>query len=228
MGPTLIAYFSSCWLRRKDSGSSPVSICNAEIAVEQKAPHTIHKALCCTTSNLLFTLSEAELYAKSHYSPILIKLNFYNTQPFYGTLGFCPGLPGWTGTRKVKPIWIYWARDSEWQWHQLGHMQICTLTQTFFFHASAPPLSFLLAGCPSCHQTNSIEALKDDYRRLNFYKVNFNLHVEQPAINNKFVVILVNRFLAPSIKYGALQAFGALRAFFSITQIDCTSLTWQD
>jgi len=22
------------------------------------------------------------------------------------------------------------ARDSEWQWHQLGHMQICTLTKT--------------------------------------------------------------------------------------------------
>jgi len=21
-------------------------------------------------------------------------------------------------------------QDSEWQWHQLGHMQICTLTQT--------------------------------------------------------------------------------------------------
>ena len=28
-------------------------------------------------------------------------------------------------TRKVKPIWIYTAKDSEWQWHQLGHMQIC-------------------------------------------------------------------------------------------------------
>ena len=22
------------------------------------------------------------------------------------------------------------ARDSEWQWHQLGHMQVCTSTQT--------------------------------------------------------------------------------------------------
>ena len=33
------------------------------------------------------------------------------------------------------------ARDSEWQWHQLGHMQICTLLQTDN-HASTPPLSF--------------------------------------------------------------------------------------
>ena len=28
-----------------------------------------------------------------------------HTQPFYGPRGFCPGLPGCAGTRKVKPIW---------------------------------------------------------------------------------------------------------------------------
>jgi len=33
------------------------------------------------------------------------------------------------------------ARDSEWQWHLLGHMQVCTLLQTDN-HASTPPLSF--------------------------------------------------------------------------------------
>jgi len=33
------------------------------------------------------------------------------------------------------------ARDSEWQWHQLGHMQICTSLQTDN-RASTPPLSF--------------------------------------------------------------------------------------
>jgi len=31
------------------------------------------------------------------------------------------------------------ARDSEWQWHQLGHMQICISLQTDN-HASTPPL----------------------------------------------------------------------------------------
>ena len=52
------------------------------------------------------------------------------------------------------------ARDSEWQWHQLGHMQVCTLLQTDT-HASTPPLSFFLqAGCPSCRPTNSVKALK--------------------------------------------------------------------
>jgi len=51
------------------------------------------------------------------------------------------------------------ATDSEWQWHQLGHMRVCTSIQTDN-HASTPPLSFLQAGCPSCHPTNSVKALK--------------------------------------------------------------------
>jgi len=53
------------------------------------------------------------------------------------------------------------ARDSEWQWHQLGRMQVCTSLQTDD-HASIPPLSFLQAGCPSCRPTNSVKALKAD------------------------------------------------------------------
>ena len=33
------------------------------------------------------------------------------------------------------------VRDSEWQWHQMGHMQVCTSLQTDN-HASSRPLSF--------------------------------------------------------------------------------------
>jgi len=51
------------------------------------------------------------------------------------------------------------ARDSEWQWHQMGHMQVCTSLQTDN-HTSTSLLSFLQAGCPSCSPTNSIKALK--------------------------------------------------------------------
>ena len=43
------------------------------------------------------------------------------------------------------------ARDSEWQWHQLRHMQVCTSLQADN-HASTPPLSFLQAGCPPATQ----------------------------------------------------------------------------
>jgi len=51
------------------------------------------------------------------------------------------------------------ARDSEWQWHQLGDMQVNTSLQTNN-HASTPQLRFLQAGCPSCRPTNSVKALQ--------------------------------------------------------------------
>jgi len=57
------------------------------------------------------------------------------------------------------------ARDSEWLWHQLGHMQVCTSLQTDN-HASTPPLVFLQAGYPSCCPTNSINALKANQTSL--------------------------------------------------------------
>jgi len=55
------------------------------------------------------------------------------------------------------------ARDSKWQWHQTDK------------YASTPPLTFLQAGCPSCHPTNSVKALKTHKqkhkRRQNFKTV---------------------------------------------------------
>ena len=61
------------------------------------------------------------------------------------------------------------ARDSEWQWYQLGHMQVCTSLQTDS-HASTPPLSFLQAGCPSCLPTNNIKAVKVEALNLQVEK----------------------------------------------------------
>ena len=77
---------------------------------------------------------------------------YTHTHTFNGPF---PGLPRWAGTRKVKPE----ARDSEWQWHQPGRMQVCNSLQSDN-HASTPLLSFLQAGCPSCRPTNSVKALK--------------------------------------------------------------------
>ena len=39
------------------------------------------------------------------------------------------------------------ARDSEWQWHQVGHMQVCISLQTNN-HASTPPLGFFAGRMP--------------------------------------------------------------------------------
>ena len=46
------------------------------------------------------------------------------------------------------------ARDSEWQWHLLGHMQVCTSVQADN-HASTLPLSFLQAALPAAQPTAS-------------------------------------------------------------------------
>jgi len=72
------------------------------------------------------------------------------------------------------------ARDSEWQWHLLGHMQVCTSLQTDN-HASTPPLSFLQAGCPSCRPTNSVKSLK-----ANVYQegTKINIEVNERSLKN--------------------------------------------
>jgi len=40
------------------------------------------------------------------------------------------------------------ARDSEWQWHQLAHMQVCTSLHSDN-HASTPPVSITELNCMS-------------------------------------------------------------------------------
>ena len=52
------------------------------------------------------------------------------------------------------------ARDSEWQCHQLGHMQVCTLLQTDNHVTCQHPTTLFFYRCPSCCPTNSVKALK--------------------------------------------------------------------
>jgi len=81
-----------------------------------------------------------------------------HTHPFNGPLSRTTRVSGY---QKGKTNLDFTeARDSEWQWHQLGHMQVCTSLQTDN-HASTPPLSFLQAGCPSWRPTNSVKARKE-------------------------------------------------------------------
>ena len=53
----------------------------------------------------------------------------------------CPGLPVSCYQKGNTNLDFTEATDSEWQWHQLGHMQVCTSLQTDN-HASTPPLNF--------------------------------------------------------------------------------------
>ena len=86
------------------------------------------------------------------------------------------------------------ARDSEWQWHQMGHMQVCTSLQTDN-HASNPPLNFLQAGCPSYRPTNSVKALKaqawDWYWKWDVYIVIGTVGVA----DNLFVLVVFALFI---------------------------------
>jgi len=57
-------------------------------------------------------------------------------------MALCLGLPGVDRYQKGKTnLDFAEARDSEWHWHQLGHMQVCTSLQTDN-HTSTPPLCF--------------------------------------------------------------------------------------
>jgi len=47
-------------------------------------------------------------------SPVQMPSSLQYDPHYYTTAtpvnGPCPGLPGWAGTKKVKPIWIYWSK----------------------------------------------------------------------------------------------------------------------
>jgi len=62
------------------------------------------------------------------------------------------------------------ARDSEWQWHQLSHMQVCTSLQTDN-NASTPPLSFYRP-----------DALPDQSVNVKFVGRHYTTHPGAPTV----------------------------------------------
>ena len=109
---------------------------------------------------LAITLSNFDRYPQylvKNISSVLIKKNTHThtfNGPFSRTAQVSRYQKGKTNLDFTE------ARDSEWQWHQLDYVQVCTSLQTDN-HASIPPLSFLQARCPSCRSTNSVKALKN-------------------------------------------------------------------
>ena len=111
------------------------------------------KAVKRSSLLLLFSIAAAVILDFRTFEILMVT----HTHPFNGPL---------SGTTRVSRyqkgktnLDFTEARDSEWQWNPLGHMQGCTSLQTDN-HASTPPLSFLQAGCPSCRPTISVKALK--------------------------------------------------------------------
>ena len=106
--------------------------------------------------------------------------------------------------------WILLKQESEWQWNPLGHMQVCTSLQTDN-HASTPPLSFLQAGCPSCHLTNSVKALKaqTDWQRYSWIKCTSLLYVGRlwPTNSNTSICSGLVVQVVPTLLRSSCQEF---------------------
>jgi len=70
------------------------------------------------------------------------------------------------------------ARDSEWQWHQLGHMPVCTLLQTDN-HASTSPLSFFTGRMPFLPPNQQRQSNDGAINKKNIYKVPLSLKYQR-------------------------------------------------
>jgi len=82
------------------------------------------------------------------------------------------------------------ARDSEWQWHQPGNMQVCTSLQTDNY-ASTPPLSFFTGRMPFLppnQQCQSTEGTKKSQQEMNAKNKYSHTH----AVTYKTINILQN------------------------------------
>ena len=84
-----------------------------------------------------------------------------NTHPFNGPLS----VTTWVSLYQKGKTNLDFTevRDSEWQWHRLHHMQVCTSLETDNQKLTMPAphhSSFLQASCSSCRPTYSVNALK--------------------------------------------------------------------
>ena len=78
------------------------------------------------------------------------------------------------------------ARDSEWQWYQLGHMQVCTLLQTDN-HASTPPLSFFTGRMPFLPPNQQLQSTEGRSTEGSTYLPTYLLIAVTKTCRNMFV-----------------------------------------
>ena len=83
------------------------------------------------------------------------------------------------------------ARDSECQWHQLGHMQVCTSLQTDN-HASTPPLCFFIGRMPFLppnQQRQSTEGITSPWNFVTNSRLSKFCHGKSITLSTKLVVV---------------------------------------
>jgi len=140
--------------------SSPYSsleLLQAELCSPKQPLIAVFCRPCPSCSEAEWAKETISSFYSNATSPYTYTHTHTHTHPFNGP---------WSGTTRVSRyqkgktnLDFTEVRDSEWQWYQLGHMQVCTSLQ-IDNHTSTPLLSFLQAGCPFCRPTNSVKALK--------------------------------------------------------------------
>ena len=73
--------------------------------------HTWYFDFLPESSQVILTKSiQVRKYSDLEVVAVGLLLLLLQLQSFYSSSGICPGLLGWAGTRKVKPVWIYWRK----------------------------------------------------------------------------------------------------------------------
>ena len=116
---------------------------------------------CFNSARFCFAFTKALLHSFIQYNTHTRPFN----GPFIGATQVSQYLKGKTNLDFTE------VRDSEWQWHQLGHMQVCISLQTDN-HASTPPLSFFTGLMPFLPPTQQCQSTEGSFIQ---YKFNNNL-----------------------------------------------------
>jgi len=82
-----------------------------------------------------------------------IKLSYNYTHPFNGPLSGTTRV-SWYQKGKTNLDFTE-ARDSEWQWHQLGHVQVCTSLQTDNHYSTHHSVFYRLYALPAAQPAAS-------------------------------------------------------------------------
>ena len=113
----------------------------------------------CNKTNKSFDTIQTSNISDSGTVLSNVRIGNEHTHTHTRLTALCPGLPGWAGTRKVKPIWILLEQEtvggSGISW------AICKSAPRSRQITTPAPRQwiFLQAGCPSCRPTNSVKAL---------------------------------------------------------------------
>jgi len=127
-----------------------------------------------------------EKFQNRETAVVMYSIMATHTHPFNGSLS---GTTQVSRYQKGKTnVDFTEARDSEWQWHQLGYMQVCTSLQTDN-HTSSPPLLcfFSVMACGNYIATISFMAeLNSQWQIYCYCSLSLQFFNEEVICGNSF------------------------------------------